>query len=203
MLDHTQNRVKDLKWAISQGVSECIQTVFDKLLNMLEFIKLVYYRIRFFYKPFYSEAELQAFADIIANRLGINSPKVIDTMINGESCYNVSDSFASILGRVYINQWQLYDMGIDIEVGIAHELRHHFQAVSGRLSASWFGPTWDGLAIPYVWHEVPWEVDAVNFENEIAVELGREIRRVTIGGKVYDLPKEQKLSLGGECLSRR
>lgn len=138
-------------------------------------------KLRYFYKPIYSQVELQAFADNVCARLNIAPVEVVCNM--GRGSYYKHDV------AVFIDQLAAFEYNdMPVEMVIAHEVKHHFQHITGRLQADgWFTKLWDGVPVKDNWYDSPWEIDAVEYENAVALELGLPVKRVIINGGAYEL----------------
>jgi hypothetical protein len=139
-------------------------------------------------KKEYTLDEVNKFAEAISNRLGVPAPFIVlsDIIPSNYQMHNPYSLTYTGAENVYINQLQAWESGIPLEMVIAHEIRHYYQNVTGRLSCDYQGNIWDGELTAAGWYDSPWEADAVEYENIIAIELGLPISRIVVGGKVYD-----------------
>lgn len=149
-------------------------------------------KLQYLNKTEYTLDEVNIFAEQICKRMGVEPiavqlTDILPSHYRMHDPYNLAKALAyGSSNLIFINQLQAWQIGIPIEMVVAHEIRHYYQNVTGRMSVEYFGPTWDGSLVHANWYDSPWEADAVEYENKVAIELGLPISRIVVDGKVYD-----------------
>jgi len=151
----------------------------------------------------YTYDELDDYIDRLCRRLNITKvPLSLDSTIN-TSFNSVTFGHESYIN---VNPFCSHVNIMPIETILAHEVRHAWQYANNMLKPLPFygkGLQWLGKVMPYTWHTAPWEIDAVNFENEIAIELGYPILRFVNNGTIFTLDKPSELNLEQKQLALR
>lgn len=109
-------------------------------------------------------ADIIAEAAAVAEYLDIEMPSRIHLSYNtptGGSCYHHPSREMWICPDDFVTH--------DWRQVVAHEMRHHYQDVTGQIYRRhnvlrWEGLDWSGVVMPY--RSLPWEADAFKFESE-------------------------------------
>ena len=141
----------------------------------------------------YTYDELSDYIELLCNRLNI--PK-IPLVMDPSMPTNYTMPTIGRAGFINVNPFCRYVNALPLELTLAHEVRHAWQYHTGLLRPNLFfgGVFWKGELKPYVWHSAPWEIDAVNYENEVAIGLGYPVSRFVHNGIIFELDKPTGLN---------
>lgn len=164
-----------------------LAAVIDKWFIKLETLYLK--NIVFFGTKFYNQQEIEVFCEFILKRMGIDGTdlKIILTDYSSSRCNH--DEYSKVKFTVFINQLESASLNLPLETVIAHELKHYEQFKLNKLRVDWSGYIrWNNTLMENIpnWYDSPWEAEAVEYENKVAIELGLSISRIVVDGKVYD-----------------
>jgi len=144
----------------------------------------------------WSREEIQAFLEMVCLKLDTPVPELRLVETAG-SCFGFDLDAPEAL---YINISQSRAR-LPLELTIAHEARHCWQYHKKRLEVkmeylgfySHHVHLWDGKEFKYDWETCPWEIDAVEFENQIALQLGLPVCRYVNNGRIFTLESSSKI----------
>lgn len=114
--------------------------------------------------------ELQQFADDLCDELGLPKITVVSGIVTG---YHPNHP------TIMYNKSQMEQGNYDLRVVIAHEVWHHKQVIDEALTIGfhgdrlWYREFWSHFKIMITeHHKLPWEREAIEYENLIADRLG-------------------------------